>query len=759
MVRHAAGDAMSDAKDIRYDLTNCDREPIHIPGNIQPHGFLVAAPVETMRISHASENVPFGMGARALLGFSLQDFLGVEMRAALHQAVSGAGAMARPIALPSAWSQIGHDRNFELIVHVRNGFVILEGEELSCDNHELGRENYHQIKPLLANMDGVESLNDLYRLVTDEMRKLTDFDRVLIYQFDELWNGSVIAESRNEKLPSYLGHRFPATDIPKPARDLYLINRLRLIASNDYTPVKILAASAELPPLDMSIGTLRGVSPIHLEYMRNMGTGCSMSVALMRGGKLWGLLSCHCHEPRQVTFATRTLCDLLGHILSLQLATREQAWELGGQVELRGILSRLVTQMTKDEDFVAALNNDDLIKLTNAHGVAIVRGEEVRAAGKVPTNETVLKLRDWVTSRCEHGLFWTDALPSRFALNETEAALCGGLLAISISPTERSYVLWFRAELVQTVLWGGDPHKDLPPPGSDMQIHPRKSFDSWKETVRGRSARWLPTELDAAMGFRRAVIDVVLKKAAEKAILLTELQRMNRELEAFSYTVSHDLRAPFRHVRGYAELLQMEKGNQLDEEGRQFLAKILSAADYAGTLVDTMLTFSQMSMTGLKHQPVNLDAVVARARTHGEMQAKGRQIEWRVSTLPEVIGDAGLLQVVFQNLLDNAVKYTGKREQAVITISSEEKPEEWVVSIADNGAGFDMAYANKLFGIFQRLHSNEQFSGLGIGLATVRRIIERHGGRIWASSELGAGATFSFSIPKTPPLVTSYKHA
>jgi light-regulated signal transduction histidine kinase (bacteriophytochrome) len=223
--------------------------------------------------------------------------------------------------------------------------------------------------------------------------------------------------------------------------------------------------------------------------------------------------------------------------------------------------------------------------------------------------------------------------------------------------------------------------------------------------------------------------------------------------------VSHDLRAPFRHVRGYAELLQMEKGNLLDEEGLMFLDKILSAADYAGTLVDTMLTFSQMSMTGLNQQAVKLDEIVARARTHGEMQTRNRQIDWQVSALPEVTGDAALLQVVFQNLLDNAVKYTAKKEKAVVTVMSEATTDDWIIHVKDNGAGFDMKYANKLFGIFQRLHSNEHFAGLGIGLATVRRILERHGGRIWAEGKPGEGAVFSVALPKNPPPLTAYKNA
>lgn len=253
------------------------------------------------------------------------------------------------------------------------------------------------------------------------------------------------------------------------------------------------------------------------------------------------------------------------------------------------------------------------------------------------------------------------------------------------------------------------------------------------------------------MGFRRAVIDIVLKQAADKARLLTEVQRMNKELEAFAYTVSHDLRAPFRHVRGYAELLQMDKAGQLDEEGRYLLQKILSATAYAGDLVDTLLAFSRMNLTELATSLVDLREIVERSRDHVMTQNGHRSIEWRIAPLPTVQADPNLIQLALQNLLDNAVKYTARRSHAVIELSARETEHEWIISLKDNGAGFDMRYADKLFGVFQRLHTADQFTGLGIGLANVRRIVERHGGRTWAEGMPDAGATFYFTLPRNIP--------
>ncbi|MET0262466.1 MAG: ATP-binding protein, partial [Rariglobus sp.] len=668
----------------------------------------------------------------------------------LRKALLDPNFTARPFSLAESWKAAEGVQSVELIAHSRAGFIIVEGENPVTNDLHPGVLR-HELAPLLARMGETASMEALCALATEETRRLTQFDRVLIYQFDEEWNGTVIAESRNDALPSIMRHRFPASDIPKQARDLYHINRLRLIASNDYTPVRLLASSASLPPLDLTLSTLRGISPIHLEYMRNMGTGSSMSASIMREGKLWGLLSCHGREPRRLSFATRSVCDLLGQILSLQLATREQSQQLARQVELRKVLGRLLTRMTEADDFVTALDASQLLDLTGSHGAAIVRGQEVVTYGVTPTPEIILELRDWVAPRCEEGIFHTAALPSLYPNIGDHASITGGLLAISISPLDQSYALWFRAELVQTVLWGGDPHKKSEPAPDGLRMHPRKSFDTWKQTVGGRSAPWLHAEEDAALGFRRAVIDIVLKQAAAKARLLTEVQRMNKELEAFAYTVSHDLRAPFRHVRGYAELLQMEKSEQLDDDGRYLLKKILKSTSYAGDLVDTLLAFSRMNLTPLSTQPVELVEVVDRARSHAMAQAGDRSIEWIIDPLPCVNADADLLLLAIQNLFENAVKYTSKRNHAVIEVSAEETNTEWVINVKDNGAGFDMKYADKLFGVFQRLHTSDQFTGLGIGLASVRRIVERHGGRVWAESILDQGSIFHFSLPHIPP--------
>ncbi|USI71438.1 ATP-binding protein [Sphingomonas morindae] len=729
------------------DLEACAREPIHIPGAIQPHGALLALDPATLAVMQAACGPGLGLfDAQAAIGRPVAEILPAPLRPLL----APIGAVTTPQYLGMA--RLPHSaRGLHAIAHRAGDALILELEE---GIEEEPTEFYHiypALQAFLGALEAAGTIEELGTLAAREVRRITGFDRVLVYRFDPEWNGTVIAEDGNDRLPSYLGLRFPAGDIPAQARELYRLNRLRLIADADYVPVPILPAGhpATGAPLDLSQSVLRSVSPVHLEYMRNMGTGASMSISLLRDGALWGLISCHNRAPHRVPYHVRTACDFLGQILSLQLVAKERGALAERRIALRAVESQLLARMAAEEQFLDGLvaAPDDLLGLTHAAGAAVVSAGQCRTVGVTPSEDAIARITAWLDARPVEDLFATESLVGEMPGAEALKDSACGLVAISISQLHSSYVLWFRPELVRTVRWGGSPLKPGEVP-EGARIHPRKSFEAWKETVRERSAPWDEAELDAAAQLRSAIVEIVLRRAEELAQLNEQLLRSNKELEAFSYSVSHDLRAPFRHIVGYSQLLRQNEADKISERGQRFIDTIIESAVSAGTLVDDLLSFSQMGRATLHPRRIDIGQLVAEVRAQLAPDMAGRAIEWRVGALPAIVADPTMLRLVFQNLLDNAIKFTRGRSPAVIEIGHRAGEGEAIFFVRDNGAGFDMAYVSKLFGVFQRLHRAEEFEGTGIGLANVKRIVEqRHGGRVWAEGAVDQGATLYFALP------------
>jgi light-regulated signal transduction histidine kinase (bacteriophytochrome) len=492
---------------------------------------------------------------------------------------------------------------------------------------------------------------------------------------------------------------------------------------------------------------LRSVSPVHLEYMRNMGTPASMSVSILVEGRLWGLISCHHSSPRLVSLQVRNACDFLAQVMAVQISALERTTSAARRVELASLQAELLARMARERQFATGLARKPSVwlEIAAAAGAAAVVEGEITSAGRTPAHTQIAQLVDWLSRTQDADLFYTDNLSDIYPEAEAYMEVASGLLAIRTSQLHPSYVLWFRPEVIQEVAWGGDPNKAVESSG---RISPRKSFDRWKEKVRGRAEPWPAPVIETARAFRQAILNVVLRQAEERAELAGELQRSNRELEAFSYSVSHDLRAPFRHIVGYAELLQ-ERAVDLDATSRHYVRSIRDSAISAARLVDDLLQFSKVGRATLSTSRVDMDKLLIEARRSLEPDMAERSIAWRVDALPPAFGDAAMLRQTLVNLLSNAVKYTRPRPEAEIAVFAEQGEEETIYTIKDNGVGFDMAYADKLFGVFQRLHRAEDFEGTGIGLAIAQRVVERHGGRIWADGAVDQGAAFHFSLPRS----------
>lgn len=747
-------------------LAACATERIHEPGAIQAHGCLLVLDRALFVLQVSDNSAAFlGSAPHALLGTSIDSAMGAVNAALARRAIEAAAGSDRPRFAGRV--ELQTDRHADLCVHVQDGTVIVELESardgVGVDFHAL----YSASRSFVSGLRGTRAVPELCGLAIAEMRKLTGFSRVLAYQFDpQTDDGQVIAEDlAAADVDSYIGLRFPAGDIPPQARALYQLNPVRLIADVDYQPARLVPQldPRTQAPTDLSRSALRGVSPVHLQYMRNMRTASSMSVSIVIGGRLWGLISCHDQQARFVGFDQRAACEHIGQVLALQIEAALAQVETEHRLELRKQLVQLLAQVAQEErGFVAGLLSppERLLGFMRATGVAILKDQGYQVRGIEVPETAVRRFVGWLAESARSG-FHSDYLQRDYPHADSFGPEVSGVLAVSISELHDDFVIWFRPPIEQVVRWAGDPATGGPSVqvGSLDLPGPRRSFAEWRETVKGKSEPWLHVEVDIAEEFRAAILAIVLRQAEAKADLSMALQESNKELEAFSYSVSHDLRAPLRHIVGFADLLRQDRGSSLDANGLRYLKNIGEAAVFAGLLVDNLLSFSQMGRAALRPRRVSLAELIEKIAAEVSRETVPGAVQWNIGALPEVHADPVFLSLALRNLLANAVKYSRDRKPAVIKVEAQRDAVGVTTHVSDNGVGFDMKYVDKLFGIFQRLHRAEDFEGTGIGLANVRRIIERHGGRVWAQGEPERGATFSFFLPANPSQTETRKHA
>ena len=476
----------------------CAREPIHLSGAIQPHGWLISCVLPDWTVRHASENIVglLDVSAETLVGQSLRDHLFED----LLQAVSDTIGLSDPGAPPQrvAVGNVGPLAMLcDVSAHVADGMIHLEIEPQPSRARE--RTPTVVAQSMIARVANATDMEDFHQRTAEQVRLLTGYDRVMVYRFRHDDAGEVIAEACATDLEPYLGLRYPASDIPAQARRLYLHSRLRVIPDAGYAPVRVVPGTdAAGKPMDLSLHALRSVAPVHLEYLRNMGVAASMSISIISGGRLWGLIACHHRTPRPVPPGVRAAADLFGLFVSMRVSARDQEHAAAQDERAREARDALGLRLAAAPDHDAALA-EHLPLLRDAlpcDGVALrVRGQW-RAHGRVP-ERTYAALSAWLEA--------TDG--TRVAMSHRAADWNGGgdgdglagVLAVPLGGGDA--VFFFRAEQWEDVCWAGDPAKaQVSDDGS--RIAPRKSFSAWRETVRGSSVPWADADRRAAERLR-----------------------------------------------------------------------------------------------------------------------------------------------------------------------------------------------------------------------------------------------------------------
>ena len=749
-----------EAGEPNVDLTNCDREPIHVPGRIQSHGVLLVLREGDLTVVQTSANVgeALGIPADSILGASFDALIEPSRRDWVRSWLSSPDVEeSNPVRI-----RVGAESprpTFDGLAHRVDGVVVVELENPRQGDGGPPPDFSHFIRKAMSRLQGARTLREFCQVAARELRALTGFDRVLVYKFDDDWHGEVVAEDRRGDLTPLMGLHFPASDIPEPARELYHRNRIRMVADVDAPTSPLVPALNPTTgrPLDLGLTALRAFSPVHVQYLKNMGTRTSMSIALMKEDRLWGILGCmHYDEPRYVPAFTRAACEFLGVLTSVQLGVKQESENLEYNSRLQAVRERLLQRMAAQSDLVQALmgKGSELLELTAARGAAVVYGDVCATVGETPGEPEIKRLVAWLKTQPGGELFHTTSLPG---LNPEALAYkdkACGLAAISTTKERGHYVLWFRPEVIQTVDWGGDPNKPADPSTPPGRLNPRTSFELWKEEVHLKSLPWQPAELAAASALRDAIIAVVVRRAEELTRLNAELARSNSELDAFAFTTSHDMKEPLRGIHNYATFLIEDYGDVLDAEGVSRLQSLVWLSQRMEDLIESMLQFSRLGRAELISEEVDVERAVREVLdAHASLLSENRVKVSVPRRLPTIRCDRIQLGQLLGNLVTNAVKYNDKPEKTIEISYEEGRPGEDgsigapVFYVRDNGIGIPEKHHKTIFRLFKRLHGRDKFGGgTGAGLTFVKKIVDRHGGAVWVDSTPGAGTTVHFRL-------------
>ena len=641
------------------DLEACERERIHMPGAIQPHGCLLFCTLPTWTIQAASANAGafLNRDAEALLDQALDEVLPVktvhDLRNVLQASmVSGGAERLLDVAIDD-----GAER-YDLTVHMAASNAIVEimprrgADTLTTDPIVL-------VKSMVGRLKRAPTFERFLQLATQQVRAVTGFDRVMIYKFLPDGTGQVMAEALRSGLPPFMGLRYPASDIPAQARALYRRQWLRLIPDVAYVPVPLLSRATSAAEADLSLASLRSVSPIHIEYLHNMKSAATLTISLMVGDALWGLISCHHSSPRRISSTTCAAAELFGQILSLQIEAKEQARELELAAALRAAHDRLVGDMAPEASIFddPARYRSIIESLFPCDGYGVWADGGFTGVGVVPPAGSMPDLLRYLGEKSPNEPYATAALSDELPSAVDYLVEVSGVLSIPFSRTPREYLLFFRSEVAQTVTWGGDPTKPVVIEAGTARIGPRKSFEAWKEIVRGRAVPWRPAEVQIAETLRVSLLEMILRRAD----IVNSERRAAQESQAILIAeLNHRVKNILALIRS---LVRQSRQSAVSMEG--------FALDLEQRIRALALAHDQLTQTGWHRAPLRrLLEAEARAWTHSadrvSLGGPGVTLDSRAYQA---------LALVFHEMMTNAAKYGALSQRAgTLTITWSREP-------------------------------------------------------------------------------------
>ncbi len=737
--------------DLQTALLICAREPIHIPGSIQAHGFLLTMDMETNKVVQASGNVNIflDMETSEIIGKELHELPLAGLKEVLAICNTGESFERLNPFKTKILSGNRQHTHLNLIGHESNGLLLLEFE--AAASPEQLEKNGNILSTVFSLISAPGKMDQTLQKIAEHVKTLIDFDKVMIYRFAEDWHGEVIAEVKNDDdTQEFLGLHFPASDIPEQARALYVKNVVRIIADVQATVSPLEPVLVAGQPVDLGKSVLRAVSPVHIQYLKNMGIGASFSISIIIDKKLWGLISCHNYSAKFIPFELRQTGKLVSQLLSAYIKNAQDEQE----VFYKNMIlenERLIIESVREHwnlPLGLCKKQMNLTSLNDSTGAAFFFNDEMHLVGETPSASEISEIIKWLGTYHDKNFFFQSSnFPGVYPLALDFADKASGIMSICVSQYLNEYIIWFLPEVKKTLKWAGSPIKkgELNEAGN---LTPRKSFAAWQEDVKNTSASWKNSDILVALKLKEDIKEIISFKSNEIRKLNEKLLQANTELDAFSYTVSHDLKNPLTTINAYSQILTELYKEKLDENALSYLNRISASARKLNEMIDDILNYTKSTRQQTIKKSIEIKLILNEIVEDITANRGVVAPHFIIRRTPAIFGDKTMIKQIFQNIITNAVKYSsGPGKNAEVEIDGEVQDEQVVYSIRDNGIGIDMKYASKIFEIFTRLHTG-QFEGHGVGLSIVKRLIERHDGKIWLESNDGHGTIFYLAFPK-----------
>ncbi|MCW2307800.1 ATP-binding protein [Rhodobium gokarnense] len=749
------------------DLNTCDREPIHLIGSVQPHGALIAVDKQTLTVDYASLNTDrfLGIAAADILGRHLAEVIGEANVAELSrmQLLPSTPELLKPWFL--AFEPAGDaPRRLECLAHRNAGSIILEFVNASESPAAVWEEEILRQR-IISELIKPNALNELAQVSAEIIREVTGFDRVMIYRFAEDKHGEVIAESTTRD-DSFLGLHYPASDIPDPARRHFTLNVMRSIPDINAEPVPIIkrgggfADADAAQPLDLTYAKLRGVAPVHIEYLNNMGVKGSLSISLITNKELWGLVACHNYSPRYISSSRLRFAELLGGTVSALLQSIENTNQLRKSISAEKIAYTIEQDARGGTSLLDILDQraHTLMEVMTATGLVFVRQGKVVEHGQVPVPPLDYRA---MKARVIDGIATTSHLSALVDMDDEQRQAAAGAALVELSEDGADFVVFLRPNFEQTINWAGKPEKiEKRLEDGTFRLSPRGSFELWREERIGKSRPFDALDSDAVRILRRALFAV---NSLERAHAALEAQRVAEAAETrlrhelldvarttsmgeLASAIAHELNQPLAAIANYVNACRQEfrnAGVAIPERAAELIDEAVTESSRAGDLVRRMRNFISGGQLNADYVDINesikqgIDLVMV-----SQELPRLRLIMLLDKSLPKIWADPVQIGQVVLNLARNSIAAMEGLENQTLTLETQRVGDYVEVSVKDTGRGIPKELESNLFEPF---HASTT-SGMGIGLSLCRSIVEAHAGRIWAKSAPN-GAEVIFKLP------------